>query len=190
MSFNSGHARYRMTPDMCCAPRCDAPAADFASIEVPLCQPHHIKAEAAMMEHLSNRKPKDSAHGDAIQPDGTQREISLVYYFRFADRIKIGTTTNIRRRATVIAHDELLAVELGDRFKEAERHGQFKDARVNGEWFDATPELVAHAAALRTQEAALPLKVRRSANAVRGIFPKMPHGYSVLEDPDALSTTP
>ena len=74
---------------------------------------------------------------------------NLVYYIRFADRIKIGTTSDIRRRMTAIPHDKLLATEPGDRHLEAIRHREFKHLRLTGEWFRAAPELLKHIASLQ-----------------------------------------
>lgn len=68
----------------------------------------------------------------------------LVYYLLFADRIKIGTTTNLVKRMEVIPHDELLATEPGGRPVELQRHEQFAHLRIKGEWFQAAPELLTH----------------------------------------------
>lgn len=77
----------------------------------------------------------------------------VVYYIRWADRIKIGTTTNLAQRLRGLYHDELLAVEPGGYELEARRHDQFHDALILGqrEWFTATPDLVALTRELRAQ---------------------------------------
>lgn len=75
--------------------------------------------------------------------------VDVVYYLRWRDRVKIGTTRNPRQRLGAIMHDELLAFERGDRIRERERHVQFASLRLGGEWFAAAPELLAHAATLR-----------------------------------------
>lgn len=74
--------------------------------------------------------------------------MEVVYYLRFADRIKIGTSARPRQRLGAIRHDELLAFELGGRSLEQQRHRQFSALREGGEWFRAAPELRAHVAAL------------------------------------------
>lgn len=78
------------------------------------------------------------------------RDFSVVYYIAFADRIKIGVTTNLAGRLAALPHDEFLAFELGDRSVEQRRHRQFEHARVAGqrEWFHRTPDLLAHIEAL------------------------------------------
>lgn len=76
-------------------------------------------------------------------------EGAVVYYLRFCCRVKIGTTNNLVKRLLDIPHDELLAVESGDRELEAVRHGQFGESRAKGEWFDMTPSLFEHLLNLR-----------------------------------------
>lgn len=76
--------------------------------------------------------------------------VDVVYYLRFADRIKIGTSANPRHRLAQLRHDELLAFERGGRQTEQRRHQQFADARyARTEWFRMTPALLAHVGTLR-----------------------------------------
>ncbi len=76
--------------------------------------------------------------------------VDVVYYLRFADRIKIGTSGNPRQRLAQLKHDEVLAFERGARATEQRRHTQFADARyAHTEWFRMSGELVAHIEALR-----------------------------------------
>ena len=75
--------------------------------------------------------------------------VDVVYYLRFADRIKIGTSGSPRQRLAQLKHDELLAFERGNRIVEQRRHAQFATLRFDRtEWFRAEPALVAHAATL------------------------------------------
>ena len=73
---------------------------------------------------------------------------SVVYYIRFGDRIKIGTTVNIRSRLDDLPHDRLLATEPGGHDLESQRHAQFAEHCITGEWFRPAPELLAHVASL------------------------------------------
>jgi len=86
--------------------------------------------------------------GDAPDADLPPPVVEVVYYIRFADRIKIGTSRQPRRRLSVLWHDELLAFERGGRAVERRRHEQFAHLREGGEWFCADPALLAHVAAL------------------------------------------
>jgi hypothetical protein len=87
----------------------------------------------------------DSPDGELVPP-----RVDVVYYLRFDDRVKIGTSSEPRRRLARLWHDELLAFERGDRLVEHRRHVQFAEHRFGRtEWFAAAPELLEHAAALR-----------------------------------------
>lgn len=82
--------------------------------------------------------------GDVPDPDLPLPRIDVVYFIRYADRIKIGTSSQPRRRLGAIWHDELLAFERGGRAVEQERHRRFAHLREGGEWFRADAELLEH----------------------------------------------
>ncbi len=71
-----------------------------------------------------------------------------MYYLRWSDRIKIGTSHRPRQRLAAIRYEELLAFERGGRDLEQQRHREFADLREGGEWFRADIRLQRHAAAL------------------------------------------
>ena len=71
--------------------------------------------------------------------------VDVVYYLRFGDRVKIGTTTNPRQRFAAIRHEEVLAFERGDRRLEQRRHREFAEERAgSSEWFARSDRLSAH----------------------------------------------
>lgn len=72
-----------------------------------------------------------------------------VYYVRIGDRIKIGTSGNIKSRIASLMPDEVLATEPGGREIETLRHRQFAALRVRGERFQPGPELLSHIAMIR-----------------------------------------
>lgn len=75
--------------------------------------------------------------------------VDVVYYIRFDDRIKIGTTANPRQRLARLWHQDLLAFERGDRTLEQARHRRFAALRHPGtEWFAVDDDLLAHIAAV------------------------------------------
>ena len=83
--------------------------------------------------------------GTYIDPDLPPPRIDVVYYLRHRDRVKIGTTSNPRQRFAAIWHEELLALERGDRTLERRRHEQFAADRFTGsEWFRMSRPLRAH----------------------------------------------
>lgn len=81
------------------------------------------------------------------------RRMSIVYYVRRGELIKIGTTTNPANRLKALMPDEILAFEPGDRATEQRRHQQFSACRVarKSEYFRQDEELTAHIAKLRRE---------------------------------------
>ncbi|MCK8608370.1 GIY-YIG nuclease family protein [Agromyces sp. C10] len=74
--------------------------------------------------------------GDVPDLDVLPARVDVVYYVRWRDRVKIGTSSNPRQRLAVIPHDEVLAFERGGRLLEQRRHAQFAASRYpGGEWF-------------------------------------------------------
>ena len=94
-----------------------------------------------------------------------QEQNGLVYYIRFGDRIKIGTTTNLPGRLADIPHDELLATEPGGFLLEGYRHHQFAHLRLTGEWFRADAALEKHIKAVQSRRQRLS---RRNGNGRLG----------------------
>jgi hypothetical protein len=87
--------------------------------------------------------------GDAPDDGLAPPRVDVVYYIRFDDRIKIGTTANPRQRLGRLWHHEVLAFERGDRTVERRRHEQFGAWRFGRtEWFEVNEPLAAHIASL------------------------------------------
>lgn len=130
---------------------CGAAAAPGAPY--PICQHHLIQLARHTLENA-----KAIADGTANTPESywnrhvrkMKEAQSVVYYIDLLDgTAKIGYTTNLRRRmqSLFVAPEQLLAVELGGREKETQRHKQFAHLRVNRtERFRLTPELRNHSA--------------------------------------------
>jgi hypothetical protein len=75
---------------------------------------------------------------------------SIVYYIRRGDLIKIGTTTNPKRRFESLVPDEILAWEPGGTIEEALRHRKFRRLKQGlGEYFRIEPDLLGHCKRLR-----------------------------------------
>lgn len=84
-------------------------------------------------------------HGDLVDDELPIPRVDVVYYLRYADRVKIGTSAHPRRRIAAIRHDDLLAFERGDRRLEHRRHEEFADERFERtEWFRLSPRLLTH----------------------------------------------
>lgn len=75
--------------------------------------------------------------------------VEVVYYIRYRDQIKIGTSRNPRLRLASLPHDEVLAFERGGRVLEQRRHARFAEHRFAGtEWFAVHEALLSHIAEL------------------------------------------
>jgi hypothetical protein len=109
---------------------------------------------------------------------------SVVYYLRFADRVKIGFSRNLGRRLLAIPHDELLAVEPGGPVVEDRRHQQFAKHRLVGEWFQLCDELRSHIDAVKAAEAERSKGEQRLAAALETIEPSPPWA----DDADRLAS--
>jgi hypothetical protein len=110
--------------------------------------------------------------GDPPPDDPAASRVDVVYYLRFQDRIKIGTTANPVQRFASLPHDEVLAFERGDRTLEQRRHAEFAHLRIPGtEWFETDPALLAHVERLcdgAPDPWALLARWRSEAAALRG----------------------
>lgn len=88
---------------------------------------------------------------EAMDRSVAKRDGSRVYFARAGDRIKVGWSKNVATRIAQLQTGnpdpiQLLATTPGGRSLEREVHSRFADARVTGEWFSATPELLAYIA--------------------------------------------
>lgn len=84
-------------------------------------------------------------HGEVPDGELAPPRVDVVYYVRYDDRVKIGTTANPRRRLAAIRHDAVLGFERGDRALEQRRHAQFAAERFDRtEWFRLSHALRAH----------------------------------------------
>lgn len=85
--------------------------------------------------------------GDVPDVELGPPRVDVVYYVRWRERVKIGTSSNPRQRLAVIPHDEVLAFERGGRTLEQRRHAEFAASRWPGsEWFRLDDPLVRHIA--------------------------------------------
>lgn len=159
--------------DMCCAPGCEAPNV-LASRAVPLCDRHAIRVLGDLMvftRAYSENRPRSGDPVPGALGIPLVEKIYHVYYVQFADRIKIGVTSDLVARLSALPHDALLAVEKGDHERERERHKQFAGDRISGEWFVMSDDLMRHIEELVSREHELGpgmrrfLRMRRAAAA-------------------------
>ena len=86
-------------------------------------------------------------HERQVVDDGWHEPV--VYYMRMGNLVKIGTSTNIRSRFETIGPQGVVAVELGDRVVERQRHNQFVASHSHREWFFLAEDIGRHIAELR-----------------------------------------
>lgn len=137
---------------------CDASVP--AGAPVDLCRNHLIKAYLFMQAELAEVEAKTVLPGLRPVSERDDRK-NVIYYIRFGNRVKIGTTKDLRTRLARLPYDELLAVEPGGYDVEASRHRQFQLHRVSGDWFKPHADLVAHAARIRAQHTELLAEAHR-----------------------------
>lgn len=119
--------------------------------------------------------------------------LGLVYYAldatRLHQRVKIGFSSKLEERLTALRMQTasrqrpiLLAVEAGDMALETQRHAEFRDLRVAGEWFNYGMKLSSHIADLPNPHAFLADRPElwQYAKGVPGV-PRIP-----IEEADAL----
>jgi len=82
--------------------------------------------------------------GERPDQEGVPVRVDVVYYLRWRDRVKIGTSSNPRARLAQLRFDDLLAFERGDRMLEHRRHAQFAALRLGGEWFEWADPIADH----------------------------------------------
>lgn len=85
----------------------------------------------------------------AMEAVVAERDGSSVYFAESAGRVKIGWSKKVATRIAQLQTGcpepiRLLATTPGGLGLERRLHQQFAAARVNGEWFELTPELRAH----------------------------------------------
>jgi hypothetical protein len=97
-------------------------------------------AQLAETQHFAPRRLK--------QPRQDTGGWCYVYFVSDGAAIKIGRAVDVvaRLRALQVSHQQpltLLATLLAHRSIEGLLHRRFRTSRVNGEWFQATPDLLA-----------------------------------------------
>jgi hypothetical protein len=134
--------------DECCDPECDEQA--DPDYPVSLCSRHVFLVVKRYLAQLATIQQNDPVLYEAIragrtdpEPKRRRKPRHVVYFVRFGDRVKIGTSGNLAERLLVIPHDEVIGTIPGDVKVERQWHLVWADHRIVGEWFQATPELLA-----------------------------------------------
>lgn len=127
----------------------------LAEMDCPVCHRRNLVGPgvpfACSNPHCWEDAWWDQPADDAGNP--TARGTSWVYYLRFGDRIKIGTSASLKSRLSTLPYDEVIALEPGTIVQERARHQQFETLLVAGqrEWFHEDPTIHQLAASLRVE---------------------------------------
>lgn len=151
---------------------CDAPSIDGAPF--PICIRHgaqllrFFQAELNGIEHapftrklevLNSMRDGKADLERRLREDAERMPTERVYYVLVGKLIKIGYTTQLRKRMATYPPDrKILAIEDGGMNLEAQRLRQFRASLAHGkEWFRPTPDLIDHINRLRKLQNARPL---------------------------------
>lgn len=138
----------------------------LANIDCPICKRSNLVGPGVPLACTNPRCWEEAWWNQPSADEGipTAKGTSWVYYLRFGNRIKIGTSTNLKGRLATLPYDEILALEPGDVTLERRRHHQFFPMLVAGqrEWFHESRELLSLVRLLRIQHGT-PEQIMRAA---------------------------
>jgi len=150
----------------CFYPGCHAPTS--LKVDQPICDSHlaSIYRSVSDLGKQFDQKPgkqfdqKPGKSVNSIKPFKIDKPYipvppdhsgGLVYFIKFADRIKIGFSRNIIKRLSCLPHEEILVLLPGTFRTESDLHAEFAHLRVQGEWFMAHPDLYQRIEELKEQ---------------------------------------
>ncbi len=113
----------------------------------------HGAIEGHRLSHCTNQKSPYRDRGYMLRLPPQNQSGETVYYLRLGNRIKIGWTRNLSAKMKAIPHEQLLALEPGGLSVEAQRHQQFEEFKIVGEWFRSCPVIMRHVASLEWEPA-------------------------------------
>lgn len=71
-------------------------------------------------------------------------DTSVVYFIRFRDAVKVGTTTDLITRMSELPWEEVVGIAPGGIHCEVKHHRNLRPYRIHGEWFEMTNEVAAY----------------------------------------------
>lgn len=125
----------------------------LVTVICPVCR-YELRTGPGQHVECSNPTCWDDRWWEQPNPNAevpTRQGTDWIYYIRFGDRVKIGTSSNVKARLSTLPYDALLALEPGGVDLERRRHAEFAVHRVPGqrEWFEDTLALRDHVETLR-----------------------------------------
>lgn len=127
----------------------------LAEVGCPVCK-HTILAGPGVPVSCPNPHCWADAWWEQPLPDAdtpARRGTEWIYYLLFGDRIKIGTSSNVKARLSTLPHDAILALEPGSYSLERQRHTEFAVFLILGqrEWFQDHVAIRDHTEDLRRE---------------------------------------
>ena len=124
---------------ICNMEQCQRDASD--RVGIALCERHIEKAWAAyqvlMGANVPDKLPDPERDRKSLDAPG------VVYVIRVQDMIKIGWTSDPKRRMSDLQPDAILHYQAGSRRDEYKLQGRCMDYLVKGrEWFDTSPAMI------------------------------------------------
>ena len=119
----------------------------------PICERHVvdiIRHYMLMTRGMARDEYDESLGFEPMKREERYSPPEFVYFIRYRDRVKIGTTTNVIKRLASLPYDEVLAVVNGGRDVEREWHDKYHQHRDQGEWFIPYPKMLDEIKALGT----------------------------------------
>ena len=116
--------------------------------EAAMCRGH---VEAGWKQVHRKMRELQEAGWAARRAAGEDRreKIGVVYFARVQERIKIGTTVDLKSRMLALSVDEVLYTIPGSYKLENELHRRFNHLRIKNEQFEPAPELLDFIEALK-----------------------------------------
>lgn len=112
-------------------------------VGIPLCENHIRKAWAAFYVLYPDGQPEEFREPARHQDWYDKTAKGYVYVARVGELIKIGWSSNYKRRASALGADAILLVRPGTREDEAQLHERFQEHLALGrEWFHPADELM------------------------------------------------
>lgn len=122
---------------------CEQPALHDGEASFLFCKRHMMTVDRKVgikrevLESLAPIVVATEARPDVQSP-------GVVYFMLKGDLVKIGFTTDLKKRAANLKVDRVLAYFPGTMYDERTAHDAFAQWRSHGEWFHATPECLAY----------------------------------------------
>lgn len=126
----------------CCFPNCHSTAT--VKVKLPLCDRHMVRAYRAVQSLMTPAARLAAVERIVEESEEDLNRPGVVYFVQFADRVKIGFTTDLARRMHTVPHDRILATFAGTYGDEGALHRRFEHLNIKGEWFRMGDDLMAH----------------------------------------------